>query len=207
MQRKPRVCVDLDNVLGQTDKVMREIIRVASVSKKCPNGVRYQYSDVVHFHYPLCTDAEGLSVSDEVWNAVHQIFQDPNSGYVDLIEPMEGARQGLLVLAEDWDIWIVTSRHDGGLTKARAWVETHFASFGGTVHATGGKPKPGVTDFSAAIDDHLKTAIAFNNAGVRSFVYDQPWTRDASRHNGLTVVHNWDEFVTNLGTLSQQVRL
>lgn len=189
-------CVDIDNVLGQTDEVMRNIIRVATTTKGLPSGVDYCYEDIKKFDYSLCKDRSGNSVTADVWNAAHQIFQDPNSGYVDLIKPMEGALEGLKELAEWWDIWIVTARHDGGLKKATAWVEKHFPGFSRNVHSSYDRKKWEVANFQAAVDDHLETALGFAGRGAKAFVYDHPWNRKAADYPLLTVVTNWSQLVT-----------
>jgi 5'(3')-deoxyribonucleotidase len=203
---KPKLCVDIDNVLGQTDKVMREIIRVATVSKENPTGISYDYQDVIHFDYSLNKNAAGLSVSKEIWDAVHQIFQDPKSGYVDLIEPMDGAFDALQILAKQWDIWIVTGRHGGGLSKAKSWIERWFPGFSGNVHSSAGICKHQVADFAAAVDDHFETAVEFANVGVRTFVYSHPWNREAESCPRLTIVHNWAQLVQHLGQFLLKIK-
>lgn len=200
--RKPRVCVDIDNVLAETDSVMREIIRVATVSKENPSGIKYEYEDIVEFEYNLCKNSAGLSVSKDVWNAVHQVFQDPNSGYVDSIRPMSGSLDGLLALAQEWDIWIVTSRHDGALKKATEWVERHFPGFSANVHSSFGRPgKWAVSEFYAAVDDHLETAAGFADNGVQSFVYHRKWNQRAAVDPRLRVVTDWPHLVHELHRL------
>jgi 5'(3')-deoxyribonucleotidase len=206
---KPKLCVDIDNVLAQTDAVMREIIRVATVSKENPSGIWYEYEDITHFEYDLCTNSAGLCVSKQVWNAVHQLFQDPNSGYVDLIRPMAGALEGLNTLAERWDIWIVTSRHSGALKKASDWVERHFPGFSRNVRSSyQRKGKWEVSPFQAAVDDHLETAVGFANLAVRSFVYTHPWNRGATADGRLTIVADWPQLVrkldASLGSLTHE---
>ncbi len=202
LARKPRVCVDIDNVLAETDSIMREIIRVATVSTENPSGIKYEYEDIVEFEYCLCQNSAGLRVSKEVWNAVHQIFQDPNSGYVDLIRPTSGSLEGLRALADGWDIWIVTGRHDRALKKATEWVERHFPGFSANVHSSFGRQgKWEVAEFDAAIDDHLETAVGFAENGVRSFVYGHKWNRRASTDSRLTVVTDWPQLVEELHRL------
>jgi hypothetical protein len=193
--QRSKLCVDIDNVLGQTDEVMRGIIRVATNGKALPGGVDYCYEDIKEFEYNLCKDRSGNSVSKEVWEAVHRIFQDPNSGYVDLIQPTAGALQALIALRERWDIWMVTARHDDGLRKAIAWVERHFPGFSSNVHSSYGRKKWEVASFTAAVDDHLETSLGFADNGVRSFVYDHPWNRKAANDRRLTVVKSWSQLI------------
>jgi hypothetical protein len=193
MRMKPKLCVDIDNVMGRTDDVIREMLRVATISEANPTGIKLEYEDVVHFDYPLNHNYLGQSVSDKIWKEVHEKFLDPNSNSLELIQPMPCVLQNLREIANDWDILIVTSRKDKALGKTRLWIEKPFSGFDRCVFSSEGKHKFQVAEFSAAIDDYLPTVVEFHEQGVRSFLYDHPWNRN-DRIAGLTVVTNWDEF-------------
>jgi hypothetical protein len=66
---KPRLCVDIDNVIAQTDEVMRRVIR------EFTNGrVNYDYEHVIEFDYHKCVDKAGENSTKEEWKGIHELF-------------------------------------------------------------------------------------------------------------------------------------
>ena len=63
---KPRLYVDIDNVLCRTDEYMRQLIREATAGR-----VNYAYEDIREFDYRNCEDAKGEKVSKDEWKVAH----------------------------------------------------------------------------------------------------------------------------------------
>jgi hypothetical protein len=77
-------CFDIDNVIAQTDEVMRRVI------EDYTNGrVRLAYEDIKTFNYYECLDRFGNGISKEEWNRVHEVFSE--SRYLWLIQPFPGS--------------------------------------------------------------------------------------------------------------------
>ena len=111
-------CIDIDNTIAQTDKVMRELI--AEVTEQ---RVQLNHEDIVTFNYYECRDGRGNRISKEEWNEVHDRFSESEN--VMRIEPITDAVEGLRQIAEHGHVHLATSR----LRKARAatvqWLDHH----------------------------------------------------------------------------------
>jgi hypothetical protein len=68
----PAICVDIDNVIAQTDKVMRQVIRDYP-----GDHVQLDYADITEFDYYKCKDRNGYSISKEQWGEIHALFSEP----------------------------------------------------------------------------------------------------------------------------------
>lgn len=53
---KPALCIDIDNVLSQSDKVIRQLILEHT-------SVELEYTHVVHYEYHRCRDDHGRAIS------------------------------------------------------------------------------------------------------------------------------------------------
>jgi cytidine deaminase len=82
---RPRLCIDVDNVVTQTDAVLRRVI--------CDfksGTVNLSYTDIVRFDYHECIDSAGLGITKEEWNDVH-LDWFPRTEYQKQIQPIDGA--------------------------------------------------------------------------------------------------------------------
>ena len=66
---KPRLCIDIDNVIARTDEVMRRVIRDHTAGR-----VNLNYADIIEFDYHRCKDRNGCSITKDEWNALHDLF-------------------------------------------------------------------------------------------------------------------------------------
>jgi len=121
---RPRFCVDIDNVVAQTDAVMRRII-----SEYTEGRVELGYKDVLEFDYHKCKDANGNSISREEWNAIHLLFSEPRN--LKLIQPIPDAQECLTQLADKYEIHLATSRLPMARRATVEWLDTFgFPSHG-----------------------------------------------------------------------------
>ena len=65
MRKDLHFCVDIDNVLGDTDEVMRRVI-----TEYTDGRVQLSYQHVKEFNYADCVDDNGCRISKEEWNAI-----------------------------------------------------------------------------------------------------------------------------------------
>jgi len=115
---KPRICVDIDNVLAQTDRVMRRVIWLYTHGR-----VNYEPEHIVEFNYHECDDSARNRITEPEWKGIHRLFAE--RGNILSIEPMPGAVEQLQRLSDRFDVHIATTR----LPKARRptieWLERH----------------------------------------------------------------------------------
>ncbi len=79
--RKAHFCIDIDNVIAQTDEVMRRVIEEFTGGR-----VALKYEDIVTFNYHECRDRKGERITKEEWGQVHDRFSEPQN--ILGIEPM-----------------------------------------------------------------------------------------------------------------------
>src|SRR2546427_1421515 len=87
------ICVDIDNVIAQTDDVMRRVIKEYTGGR-----VELTYADVREFNYYECKDKNGNGITKEEWKQVHELFSEAR--YLCQIQPIPGAIDGLHLLAK-----------------------------------------------------------------------------------------------------------
>lgn len=188
---KPRICVDIDNVIAQTDEVMRRVIREFTKGR-----VNYEYNHILEFDYHKCVDSAGESSTKDEWKGIHELFSE--SVNILSIAPMPGALENLKRLSYSFDVHIATTR----LPKARRvtieWLESNgFPPF--DLHfLRHGEKHTSLAPFFAAVEDHYEQAVALIGAGSPCFLIEHPWNRTKPRLDGIQWVKGWDELTDRL---------
>lgn len=181
----PRLCVDIDNVIAQTDKAMRKVIREYS-----GGAVDLKYPDVVQFNYWECHDKAGRCISREDWHVVHSLFSQ--RAVLLSIKPMPHVQAHLSRLAKHFDIHLATSRLSASRSATVEWLEAccfpahdlHFLKHG-EKHSSLGR-------FTAAVEDDREQAAAFAEGGTRAFLLAHPWNLIDDLHlPDLERVEDW----------------
>lgn len=165
---KPRLCVDIDNVIAQTDEVMRRVIHDYTKGR-----VNLEYEDVVRFEYHECTDKNGQSISEPDWKVVHEWFSRREN--LLSIRPYPGVEGHLGRLAERFDLHFVTTRLGPARQCTVEWLgehrfPTHYLHF--VKHREKHVP---LGQFAAAIEDDRIQAEAFQDIGTRAILLEHPW--------------------------------
>ena len=170
---KPRICIDLDNVIAQTDEVMRRVI-----FEFTGGNVELCYQDIVHFNYWECMDKNGNSITKKEWGDVHEMFSQPENIFS--IKPYPNVQKYLEELSKKFDLHIATSRLSTARKATIEWLEKnnltpHFLHFvkHGEKHKVLGK-------FTVSIEDHLEQAEDFAKLGTLSYLLAHPWNETSS---------------------------
>jgi len=188
---KPRLCIDIDNTIADSDPMMRRVI-VAVTSGR----VNLIQADVKEFAYQKCKDSKGNCITEDEWKTVHDRFSETSN--LMQIDPFPGVQAHLAALSSKFVLHIVTSR----LHRARAatveWLEKydfpphwlHFVGHG-EKHSALGK-------FDGAVEDHYEQAASFAGIDTPSFLIRKPWNSGKSPLHNLAWVENWSQLVAVL---------
>lgn len=194
---RPRICIDIDNVIAGSDSLMREIIR-----EQTGGRVNLAYEEVKHFDYRQCVDSLGQSLcrgdeergTPDEWLVTHNVF----SRRVGELMPYPGIQRTLSRLSERFELHFATSRLSMARTATSQWLADHEFPDDIRLHfLQRGEKHLSLGHFFASVEDDLEQAMAFAHAGVHSFVLAHPWnTLDADDDLRSVFVHrfqSWDE--------------
>src|SRR5262245_7093649 len=186
-----RLCIDIDNVIAQTDEVIRRVICDFTGGR-----VNLDYIHIVEFDYHKCMDSNSCSITEDEWKSIHDLFSEPR--YLWTIQPVEGVQDCLRTLGEMFDIHLATSR----LMKARGttieWLkyykfpphDLHFIRHG-EKHVSLGK-------FVAAVEDHYEQAIEFAKSSTLCYLVEHPWNRNKPPVKNVHWTKGWSELSKQL---------
>jgi uncharacterized HAD superfamily protein len=188
---KDRLCIDSDNVLAQTDEVMRRVIRDYTQGR-----VNLEPQHITNFDYDRCKDKQNCGITAEQWRDVHALFSEPR--YLWCIQPVPGVQECLKALGKRFDLHLATSR----LPKARRvtveWLEAHdFPPH--DLHFLKHKEKHfSLGRFAAAVEDHYEQAVEFAKTGTPSYLIEHPWNRGREAVEMVEWVDGWQKLTALL---------
>lgn len=196
---RPYLAIDIDNVIAQTDVVMRQIIREHTKSR-----VDFAYEEISAFDYCRCVTATGETLSVEDWDDVHQKFSQ--SGSILSLNPIAGAQTSLSKLSEVFELCLVTSRRPSARPGTAEWLERHNFPKHSLLFIGRGKKHEFVANAFAVIEDDAQQAVEFcKNTTAFVFLLDHPWNRDLPKYDQLIRVTNWDDISNRLMNLFHQL--
>lgn len=179
---KPILGVDLDNVLADTDPLIRRMIW-----EMC--GIRLERENVTHFDYRDCsrlTDTQNYLL----WHRFHTIE-------CLRVKPVAEAVEALYSLSDEYKIHIVTNRPPETRGLTLEWLSKHDVLYDRLDFAKD-KTVSGIP-FTAFIEDKRETAYAMAERGVKSFLLDCPWNQPMSADpSGVIRVGSWSEILGHL---------
>lgn len=182
---------DIDNVLADTDPVIRRIIYEYTKGR-----VNLSQEDVVEFNYCLCPDKNGHLLSRSEWIDVHSIFSTPE--IIGSIELFPKVKDNLKHLSQQYKIKLATSRHPTTKTSTLSWLEKNQLE-GYQVHfLEPGKKHKVLNSGALIVEDHYEQAVAFAQNGTRCFLFEYPWNVGKKPLRNLQWVKGWNELVNLL---------
>lgn len=189
---RSRICIDIDNVIAQTDVIMRSVIREVTGGR-----VELEYDDVQCFNYWECRDRHGNSITKDEWNVVHAKFSEPR--YVGSIDPMPGVQEHLERLSRRYILHLATSRLPQARKTTLEWLERHKFPPHDLHFLKHGEKHISLGRFDASVEDDLIQARSFADAGFgMNFVIAHPWNRSMANAATLRRVSTWNEIVDAL---------
>jgi 5'(3')-deoxyribonucleotidase len=193
---KPRICIDLDNVIAKTDEVMRRVILEYTKGRVC-----LRYEDINRFNYWECTDEDGNSISKEDWCKVHEIFSQQR--YILSIEPYPCVQRYVKRLAQAFDLHIVTSRLSTARKATIEWLENH-AFPPHDLHFVKHRQKHKILrNFAVSIEDDMKQAEDFAELGTVSYILAHPWNEITQGSKSIRLPH-WESLMREILKLSEK---
>lgn len=194
---KPRLCVDIDNVIARTDEVMRRVIREFTGGR-----VDYGYEHIVEFDYDKCLDAAGQRSTREEWKGIHDRFSERENLLA--IEPMDGAIEHLTRLSQAFDIHLATTRLPKARRATLEWLEAKGVPPFDLHFLRHGEKHVSLAPFIAAVEDHYEQAIAFVAASTPCFLIEHPWNRTKPRVEKIEWIKGWGELADRLLSLARE---
>ena len=166
---KPSLCVDIDNVLCDSDTTMRRVIAELTGGRVC-----LRYEDIRFFDYCRCEDTDGNRLTKDEWHSAHDAFS--SSKNISALAPLPGAFEMMERLAERYMIHFVTSRLPAAQTATAGWLGSRVGDYNHDLHFVAhGEKHAALGDFAAAIDDSLEQCVGFARSGVPAMVLAHPW--------------------------------
>jgi uncharacterized HAD superfamily protein len=194
---KPALCIDIDNVLSQSDKVIRQLIFEHT-------SVKLEYTHVVHYEYHRCRDDRGRSISVDEWHAVHDAFSDPD--VIRSLDPIEDVQAHLSDLTHYYELHLVTSRNDRAHAATREWLHENRFPPHALHFIRRGSKSTAVSAVIAAVEDDAEEAGLFAEAGIPCFLLEHPWNATPDRHPKIVRLPDWEAIKDALVELSRTKR-
>lgn len=185
----PSICIDIDNVLAQTDEVMREVIRECSGDR-----VELTYDDVVCFDYWMCRDRMGRRFDKSEWDKIQAEF---TRNHLFRIRPLPNIQEKINQISEKFEVHLVTSRLEEGRDHTFTWLTQHQIPYHQLHYVRHGEKHLVNHRFTAAVDDDREQGYAFHAKGVSVFLLAHPWNH-IGPHSPLRRVANWDDLTKEI---------
>lgn len=187
MSPRPSViAVDIDNVLADTDDVVRRLIRdLFDVHSTRDEITTWEYSSSL----PITAEQE------------RQVFNTLHREYLSSIPDVPGAIAGMSHLRTLAPIWIITARPEWSRSATEDWL-TSFGFVYDTLLFSASKSNIAVPAIFF-IDDNPETANQLIAKSKRIFLMDRPWNRDILDSELLTRVSSWSDIQRRADDLPQ----
>lgn len=188
-----QLCIDIDNVVADTDTVMRAIIR-----KHTTGRVDLRYENICRFEYELCRDDRGQAIDSDTWETVHNdLFSIPE--VVIGIRPIATAQHAIgILVASGFEIEFVTSRQPKVHDATAAWLKTHFGHVSYSLRFATHRQKHLNSSYFASIEDDLEQALLFVGLTQDLSCPDELQQIKASQpkvEHSFILAHPWNEHV------------
>jgi cytidine deaminase len=166
---RPRLYVDVDNVLCLTDERIRKLIYEVSDGR-----VNYSYEDIREFDYRNCSASSGEKVTKEEWRVVHD-ERFSRSEVVSTVGPIPGAIEEMRRLTERFDVAYITGRKPWLQEATQQWLTSSGFPGGPVLFASRGQKHLVVTGAFALVEDDLEQTELAARAGTHAVLLAHPW--------------------------------
>ena len=172
--KKPKLGIDLDNTLANSDAVFRELL-------KEHYGINLSREDETR----RMEEATGLS-TEEVVQLVGEGWATP-----DRIFPLDkNLTYFLSSLHEIYEIYIVTSNHQAPLEVIESWLKRNNVPYDKLVIAEGNEYKTNYVD--VLVDDSLECVEPHAKAGKQAVLLARPYNKNFNERR-IARFETWEE--------------
>ncbi|MBI5945349.1 MAG: hypothetical protein HY864_13350 [Chloroflexi bacterium] len=165
--------VDIDNVLSNTDHVIRNLIEQEY-------GIVSRREQIIYWDY-----FKSLPITPEQEGVIFGLFHDHYCLQAPIIQ---FAQESLKLLSANYLIWLITSRPAKTNSLTKEWLNQHNIAYNNLIHSNN---KIELFDtVKLLIEDNGKTAIDYVNKGVPVILFNCPWNTE-HQHPMIFRVDNW----------------
>jgi uncharacterized protein len=173
--------VDIDNVLSDTDLVIRELIEQEY-------GIKASREHITSWDY-----FNSIQITIEQEDFIFDLFYDK---YCLQTPAIELASESLTILSTDYLIWLVTSRPTKTDLLTKQWLIQHNINYDKLIYSNS---KVDYLDtIKLLIDDNGETAIEYATKGVPVILFNYPWNTEY-RNPLIFRVDNWHQALDIIG--------
>jgi uncharacterized HAD superfamily protein len=189
---KIKIGIDIDEVVAEFMKKYFEFH-----NKK--NNTSLVLENLRNYHLWEC----GIHNSKE--ESIKDVLEFQNSADFDDIELIDGAKEGINFLSENYEIFFITSRPSILKEKTEIFFRNNFPNnnfqfiFSGEIY--GGKSKSDICEdlgVQFMIEDNAEYALSCAKNQIKTFLLEKPWNKNYENHNNLIKVQNWNEILEKL---------
>jgi len=188
-----KIAIDVDEVLYETLQAFIRFLR----EKK---GIVKEYEDVRVYSLN-----KSFGITKEEEDTLHKIFHSEFNSNPSILSLVEGAREGVRILAENYDIYFVSARSSDIFEKTKEAIERDFVKnpqiyFSGDLFKCQKKNKEEICKelgINLIIEDNGLHSLKYAKKGMRVLLLDKPWNRGFS-HENIIRFSDWREIVKYL---------
>ncbi len=172
----PILGIDLDNIISDTDKLVRLIIYEL-------HEIKLEREDIIFFEYSKC------GITKEQESEVFHVFHERRCSEV---IPKPGAVEKIKKLNEKFQVHIVTSRPLSVKNKTIKWLCDYNINYDDIDFRT--DKHTSEISFDYFIEDKKDTAYKLAYKGINTIIMDKPWNQPNPKDiDNITRVYSWEE--------------
>lgn len=131
-------------------------------------------------------------------------FQD--SEFFENMELVEGAKEAIFNLSNNYNIYFITSRPDNIRDKTTVFLRRLFGNLKFSLHFSGevwgnliSKSQICVKEgINLMVEDNSDYALDCAEKGIKVFLLEKPWNKRYKEHENIIKVKNWEEILEKL---------
>jgi 5'(3')-deoxyribonucleotidase len=163
---RPTVGVDIDGVTGSFLAIVREGIEAVEGPEAKPDWEDLRYGRIDN-------DATEMDAMEAVERTHENEWPASVPRFPEDVEPVDGAREALERLAEEYEVVMVTARPDRFFAGTKRWLRDNDLPHD-ELRTTGDKDEE--TDLDVLVDDHLAHVRDFAATDRPAVLFDRPWS-------------------------------
>lgn len=191
---KPIIAVDVDDVLTYTNEAIRQ-----HVNKHF--GTNFTTEDHT-------VPGDYIGYFERIWNVSHEEAEHRYQSFIHDgglagLEPQEGAIDVLKYLEKDYDLVVLSARHEDQVEMTHKWLLKHFPSVfkdvrfvSGWYHGRKVSKAEICKEIGAKylIDDHIGHLQGVNEVGTKPLLFGEyGWSKENPQADQFTRVKDWKE--------------